>query len=411
MARFSLNGLRNAWKVAPWQRYAAFIFVQFLYGLWSMPQGNFLPVFLSDSLGQSTSVIGAVVASAHLSGMITALLCSGIASRIGSQRMLSLGMAMACVNGLLFTQHDVAVVSVLCFVGGVGHAMIVVGNSSYLAWLGARGSAGMISALYAFAMAAGGILGNQLAGILLEWRGFAEFGIYQTVLILATALAAALLLTDLQDRSRASVLRAFWNDAVAITGQKTVRLLAAMRASPTMYYAMLNVLIPLQLYELSGSKTLVAAYGSASLIVAATLQPLVGRVADRLGARKPTLAWFAAAALTGLLLSVFIGQVWGVFLFGLLGVTTVWSIATFLVVWVIDGVPAPQRASVFGLLHSVWSLSTIVGSLLAGGLAHVMAGLPFALAACICCGAIFVTRAYYRSLQASSVVGSEGKTS
>ena len=409
MARFSLDRLGSAWKSAPCQRYAAFIFVQFMYGLWVMPQGNFLPVFLSESLSQSTSVIGAVVASAHLSGMITALLCSGIASRIGSQRMLSLGMVMACVNGLLFTQHDIAAVSVLWFVGGIGHAMIVVGNSSYLAWLGARGSAGMVSALYAFAMAAGGMLGNQLAGVLLEWRGYSDFGIFQTALILATALAASLLLTDLQDRSRASVLRAFWSDAVDITRQKTIRLLAGMRASPTIYYAMLNVLIPLLLYELSGSKTLVAAYGSASLIVAAMLQPFVGKVADRFGARKPTLVWFAAAALTGLLLSVFSGQVWGVFLFGLLGVTTVWSIATFLVVWVIDGVPAPQRASVFGLLHSVWSLSTIVGSLLAGGLAHVMAGLPFALAACICCGAIFLTRAYYRSLQSSSLVGSEGR--
>jgi MFS family permease len=137
------------------------------------------------------------------------------------------------------------------------------------------------------------------------------------------------------------------------------------------------VLIPLLINELSGSKVTVAAYGTATLIVASAAQLLAGRAADRWGARGPTQIAYAVLVAAGLGLAASAGTVEGLFVFGVLGNAAAWSLSVLMYVWVSDGVPKPDHPATFGLLHAVWSLSMISGSLLAGWAVRLSPGLPF----------------------------------
>ena len=282
------------------------------------------------------------------------------------------------------------------FAGGAGLALITVGGASYLTRLSVRGSLGMLAAIYALSMTIGGSIGNPIAGLLINRRGFGAFGLAETALIAATALVAALLMVYLKDRAaEPASLRAFWSDTLPMARRTKIRQLLGLRCLPTIFYGMLTVLVPLLINNLSGSKTTVAAYGTTTLIVASAGQLLAGRAADRWGARGPTLVAYAVIVLAGLGLAATAGTVAGLFIFGVLGVAAAWSLSALMYVWVADGVPQGEHASSFGLLHAVWSLSMITGSLLGGWLVRSTPGLPFVVAGLLNVGALFLTVAYY----------------
>jgi DHA1 family tetracycline resistance protein-like MFS transporter len=173
-------------------------------------------------------------------------------------------------------------------------------------------------------------------------------------------------------------------------------MLVGLRCLPTIFYGALSVLIPLLLNDLSGSKVLVAAYGTTTLVVASAAQLLAGRSADRWGARGPTLAAYAAVVLAGLGLALQAGTVWGLFVFGVLGIAAAWSLSTLMYVWVNDGVARTEHPAAFGLLHAVWSLSMIAGSVLGGWFVTTLPGLPFLLAGLMNVASLFLILVYYR---------------
>ncbi len=246
--------------------------------------------------------------------------------------------------------------------------------------------------------------------MLIERRGFSAFGWVETALITLAALLATLFMVYLSDRTaEPAPLRAFWSGALAMIRRTKVRQLMGMRCLPTIFYGMLTVLIPLLIFDLSGSKVVVAAYGTVNLIMASAAQLLAGRSADRWGARGPTIVAYACVVLAGLGLTATFATVWGLFVFGVLGVAAAWSLSTLMYVWVADGVSKAEHASSFGLLHAVWSLSMITGSLLGGSLVRTFPGLPFLVAGLLNVGSLVLALAYYgrpaRGTQHHSVPG------
>jgi hypothetical protein len=99
--------------------------------------------------------------------------------------------------------------------------------------------------------------------------------------------------------------------------------------------------------------------------------------------------------IAGLGLAVSNGTVWGLFGFGVLGIAAAWSLSTMMYVWVNDGVAKTEHPATFGLLHAVWSISMITGSVLAGWFAVRLPGLPFLAGALLNVGALFLISAYY----------------
>jgi MFS family permease len=331
--------------------------------------------------------------------MVVAVFAGALSGRLGSKWVLVCGLALSFVGALAFLARAPWAVAALWFAGGAGLALITVGGGSYLTRLSARGALGVLASIYMLSFTAGGVIGNPVAGVIIEGRGFSAFGLAELAVIATAGLIAVLFLADLKDRSaEPASVREFWAGALPMLRRVTVRLLLGLRGLPTIFYGMLTVLVPLLLNNLTGDKALVAAYGAATLVLASAAQLAAGRAADRWGARAPTLVAYGAVILSGIGLAVTAGTVWGLFAFGVVGVAAAWSLSTLMYVWVGDGVAKPDHASTLGLLHAVWSVSMILGSLLGGWLVTTAAGLPFLIAGLLNTAAIFLALAYYGRL-------------
>lgn len=362
-----------------------------------MPQFAFFLIYLQETLGLVPVTISGVVAGAQIASMVAALLSGAATARLGSKWVLVGGLLLAGVNSFAFQLHTFWGVAGLWLIGGAGAALVTVGSSSYLTRLSGQGALGILAALYALSMTIGGAIGNPLAGLVIAQYGFSTFGWAAMTLTVTATLILARWMPNLHDYATEPVaLRTFGMSILPTLHQPKVRLLIGLRGLPTLFYGTLMVLVPLLLNELSGSKVTVAAYGTTTLIVASAAQLLAGKAADRWGARRPTLMAYATIIVAGLGLFLGVGRVAGLFLFGVLGIAAAWSLSTLMYLWVADGLPKDEHPATFGLLHAVWSLCMIGGSVLGGWLVRLTPGLPFLLVGLlnsIACGLIVV---YYR---------------
>ena len=158
-------------------------------------------------------------------------------------------------------------------------------------------------------------------------------------------------------------------------------------------------------YSVTGPKTTVALYSTVGLIVASIAQLLTGRAADRFGHRRPVLVGYGALIVAALGLAAFANQLWGVFLFGVMGLAVAWSLAALMFCLVSDGVPSAEHGRAFGLLHATWSLAMICGSVLGGALTHIAAGLPFLVAGLLNIASVAVALAFFAHLDRQGTAG------
>lgn len=380
-----------------WQPALLLIFAQLASGLRDMPQFAFFLIYLQEQLGLAPVMISTVVAGAQIASMVAALLSGAATARLGSKWVLVGGLLLSGLSSLAFQFHAFWGVALLWLVGGAGAALVTVGSSSYLTRLSVQGRLGILAALYALSMTIGGAIGNPIAGVLIAQYGFPRFGWAAVTLTLSTTLILTFWMKNLYDYAAEPVaLRRFGASLLPQLRQPKVRLLIGLRGLPTLFYGTLTVLVPLLLNQLSGSKVTIAAYGTTTLIVASVAQLLAGKAADRWGAQRPTLVAYSIIIFAGCGLFFGNGRVTGLFFFGVLGIAAAWSLSTLMYVWVADGLPKDEHPATFGLLHAVWSLCMIGGSLLGGWLVRLTPGLPFLLGGLLNSGACLLIIIYYR---------------
>lgn len=388
----ALSKIRNlAWLPA-----LLLIFVQIASGMRDLPQFTFFLIYLQEKLEAAPVLISTLVAAAQLVGMATALFGGAITARLGSKWVMVCGLILSSVSSLVFWVHDVWVAAVLWLFSGAGLALQTVGGASYLTRISARGGLGTLAAFYALSMTVGGAVGNPLAGYLIERSGFTTFALVALSISAVTITIITLLLVSLPHLGpEPPPFRSFWSGILTTAREQTVRRLVGLRCVVTIFYGMISVIVPLLLNELSGSKVFVAAYGTASLVVASAAQLLTGRSADRWGALRPSYAAYAVVILASLGLAASTGSAWGIFVFGVLGIAAAWSLATLMYVWISDGIPSNEHPATFGLLHAVWSLSMISGSLLGSSFVLALPALPFILTGVINLAGFLLIRSYY----------------
>jgi MFS family permease len=329
--------------------------------------------------------------------MITALLGGVIAARIGSKWVLVSGLSLLGLSSFAFHAPSFWVAAAFWFVSGAGTALTAVGGASYLTQISSRGGLGMLAAFYALSTTTGGAIGNPLAAILIDRYGYIVFSNIAILISTGLILVVILFMPQFVSQSTQAVsLGSIWSGITHTIRQPNVRFLVGMRSLPTIFYGMLTVLIPLMINQLTGSKVTVAVYGTTNLVVASLAQLLVGRAADRWGARIPTTVAYSTLILAGLGLTFSNATLWGLFGFGVLGIAAAWSLSTLMYIWVNDGVSKSEHPSTFGLLHSIWSLSMISGSVLGGWFVATIPGLPFLTGALLNLGSVFLCIHFYQ---------------
>ena len=372
--------------------------IQLLSGAWILPQMSFFPIYLEEQLHYSPLMLSTVIAAGQAAGLLAALYGGRLSDTLGSKRVLIVGLIGGALASLLFLTPNSVAVAALWLLGAAAGSLQTLGGSSYLTRMADPQRLGVLSALYALSMTLGGAAGSPIAGRVLDTAGFGVYGMIGPVVLAATVIVSALVLPAQKPVGDAQQQRQ--TGTLALARRPVVQILMGLRFLPTVFYGMASMLVPLMINDLAGAKTTVAIYGTTSLIVASAAQLLAGRAADRYGHRLPTLIGYGALIVAALGLALFARQLWGVFMFGIIGIAAAWALASLLFVLVSDGVPRTEHGRTFGLLHAVWSIAMIVGALLGGMLTRMTPGLPFLVAGLLNGFSIMLTLAFFYSCSA-----------
>jgi MFS family permease len=376
----------------------ALLLVQLLAGAWTLSLMSFFPIYLEEQLRYAPVAIAGMVAVGQAAGMAAALLGGGLSDTLGSKWVLVLGLLGGVVASLVFQSGVPLMVAALWGLVGASGSLQTLGGSSYLTRMADPRQLGLLAALYALSGTLGGALGSPVAGRILDTAGYRSYGLAGLGLSAFTVVLAVILLPNQQRQPHDQAVGSPQDSMWAMTRRPVMRLLMALRFLPTVYYGMSIVLIPLMINHLAGNKTTVALYSTVGLIVASIAQLLTGRAADRFGHRRPTLVGYGALIVAALGLAAFADQLWGVFLFGVMGLAVAWSLAALMFVLVSDGVPSAEHGRAFGLLHATWSLAMMGGAVLGGALTRVAVGLPFLVAGLLNIASVAVAMAFFAHL-------------
>ena len=379
------------------------LFAQLLAGVIISPMRSFFPIYATEQLAYTAAAAASIVAVGQFVGMITSLIGGTVSDSIGHKWALAWGLAASAVGSAFYLTRAPWLVTALWIVGVIGLTFITLGGQSYLNAAVGKANLGVLSALYNWGFTLGGALSSPSAGWLLDLHGFGALGWALVGLSLAGAVTAGLLPRQphATTGTQGAPLRALTSYG-DIVRRPIILVLGMLRFLPTCYYGMAMVLLPLLVKMHSGSNTVVALFTTIMLVVASLAQIVAGRAADRLGRRAPTLFTYSILIVATIGATFFSDTLWGIYVFGILGVSAAWALSTLMPTLVADAAPVEEHGRVFGFLHLLWNGGMIVGSLIGGALVEIAVGLPFAVTTVFNVAALVLAVLFFRLIARQS---------
>ena len=348
------------------------------------PTRTLLPVYLERELAWAPPAIGALVAARLLAAALAAPLGGALAATAGPRRTLRLGLAGLPVASLLFLAPAAPALALLALAAGLADGFQATGGQAYLVARAQRATLGLATAAFFLGNTLGGALGNLGAGALLDSRGFAGLGLAGLVAgLLVLAAAAALPAGASAPPGHRPALAGALAGYRPLLGTSPVRQLALLRFLSTCSWGTATLLWPLLLARLSGDPATAARFGTVSLALAGAAQLGTGRLIDAIGPRAPAVVLAGLVPLTATLsaLAVAAGSPPALFAVGVVGTAAAWSLSGTILPLVRAAVPGDQAGQVVGLLHLLWSLAMLTGTVLGGWLVALHPALAFWTAA------------------------------
>ena len=348
--------------------------VQLLNGITLSPAANFFGIYLNEVIGYPIRQVSQVMALGRVAGMFSSLLGGGLSDRWGPKRVWIMGVSAIALSSLAFALRAPWLIVLLWALSGIGLGLTTLGGQSYLTLAAGVSTLGVLSALYNWGYTIGGAIGNPLVAGLLDKSGFTVLGLVLAGIGLCTALIASLL-PNLQ-ASINPLLTISTLTGFRVLLRRRIIILGMFRFLPTCFYGV-TTLLPLVIKQQGGSNSDVAFYAAASAILASLTQLLAGRASDRWGVRWPTRLAFTIIliSIAGIILTA--KSLWGLYIFGAVGVSAAWALSTLLPGLVTVAAEAQIRGRVFGMLFLLWTMGMILGTLLGGALLEVDLRLPF----------------------------------
>jgi MFS family permease len=328
-----------------------------------------------------------VLAASYAAGTLLGSLPAGwLAARVGVRRTIVSGLGLMIGASLAFAFAASAVpLEVARFVQGLGGAA---SWAAGMAWLMERAPEGRRAEVIGAALAAaiaGGLLGPVLGTVAAETTPKAAFSA-------VAVLGVALLLWTLTEpapapsgATRLVGLGSALRDRGVVTGMWLTTLAALL-------YGTLAVLAPLRLSHLGASNATIGLAFVAGAALAAGSSPLVGRVSDRIGWRRPVLAGLCASMVWTLLLTL--PRAVAV-LFGLVVVADCLFGVSYSPAGAMISEGAERRGLGqtygFGLFNLAWAGGQVIGAAGSAGLAQATSdAVPYSLLAGLCAVTVVV---------------------
>jgi len=368
--------------------------VQLLGGIMLMPARNFISIYLNEVIEYPVRQVAQVMAWGQVVGMAASLVGGSLSDRWGHKWLLVLGVGGVAVSSLLYVFRAPWLVAVLWSLGSAGLGFSTLSSQGYLTLAAGAGALGVFSALYNWGYTIGAAVGNPLAAVVLGADNFAALGLALAGFGVLTTLTAGLL-PPLRPQARAKGVAPAPSGYGTLLRRPPIVLLGLLRFLPTCYYG-ITTLLPLLIKQQGGSNAAVAWYAALSSVFASLTQLLAGRLADRKGVRLPTQIAFGVIllAIGGTILTA--RSVWGLYIFGALGVGAAWALSTLLPGMVTVAAEPEVHGRVFGMLHLLWTGAMILGTLLGGTLLEIDVRLPFAVVGVLNVIALALTTRFFR---------------
>jgi MFS family permease len=346
--------------------------------------------YYSDRLGLSKTAAGVLTGAYPAGTLIGSLPAGWFAARVGVKPAVLLGLALLALSSVVFGLADsAALLDAARFVQGVGGAASWAGA---FAWLIARAPAerrGEVLGTAFSAALAGALMGPLLGAIA---RGVGTEEAFGAIAVLAVSLMAwsAREPVPISAAEERLGLAAALRSPTVVTGMAGVVLVS-------LFFGVVDVLVPLRLDELGAGAVVVGGTFIAAAAAEGTAGPLVGRLTDRRGAALP----IRVSLLSGMIMAI------------LLPLPTVpWLLVGLLVLAALlvgGGLWVPslsllsegaERAGAaqgyaFALMNLAWAASMTVGAAGGGGVADAVGdGAAYAGLAVVCAAgfAFFVRR-------------------
>lgn len=324
-----------------------------------------LPDYASD-LGLNKAEAGVLSASYAAGTLLFALPGGWLAAVFGPRRTVIAGLLLLGVSSFAFgLAGNIVLLDAARFAQGVSGALTWAGA---LTWLMVTVSAERRGAVI------GTALGTAIAGALFGPFLGAVAGaigveiVFGSVLLVASALAlAASRLPDERVAERPQPRAALR----AITSRPVLTATAFVAVPSTMFGA-IEVLVPLRIDELGGSRALIAAGFVAGAGVEATLAPLAGRYSDRIGRIRPFVVGLSVCTAAILVFAV-AGTLGGV-LAALLGLSMGAGICFAPAMTMLSDSAAAtgmHQGFAAGLSNMAWASGQVIGGAGGGGAASV----------------------------------------
>ncbi|HOU14158.1 MAG TPA: MFS transporter [Anaerolineae bacterium] len=380
-------------KKSPWPLILLLV-VQLLGGIMLMPARNFISIYLNEVIEYPVRQVAQVMAWGQVVGMAASLVGGSLSDRWGHKWLLVLGVGGVAVSSLLYVFRAPWLVAVLWSLGSAGLGFSTLSSQGYLTLAAGAGALGVFSALYNWGYTIGAAVGNPLAAVVLGADNFAALGLALAGFGVLTTLTAGLL-PPLRPQARAKGVAPAPSGYGTLLRRPPIVLLGLLRFLPTCYYG-ITTLLPLLIKQQGGSNAAVAWYAALSSVFASLTQLLAGRLADRKGVRLPTQIAFGVIllAIGGTILTA--RSVWGLYIFGALGVGAAWALSTLLPGMVTVAAEPEVHGRVFGMLHLLWTGAMILGTLLGGTLLEIDVRLPFAVVGVLNVIALALTTRFFR---------------
>jgi MFS family permease len=345
--------------------------VLFANGVLSAPARSLLPLYVEGYLQQPLLLASWLRAIEMIMGGLFALVGGALCDRLGRKPTLVLGLTGPAVAGVAYLTGSPLLLCLFWLYAGLAFGLQSTGSQTYLMGAVQAGRLGIGTALFFLGNTLGNSLGNIYAGRVVDRYGFLTLAALVVAANSVITLVAAYALPALPvDRTvRGVPLRRVFLGYGDLLRRREVQLLGIMRYLPTFYWGTATLLIPQLIFRLRAHSAAAALdYSAASLLVAAAVQLLTGRVLDRAGTRRPAAVAATAVTLCALGTAVWGHELWGLYVFGIAGAAAAWSLSTAMPPLINELAGPAEKGRLMALTHLLWSAGMLSGSVAGGAL-------------------------------------------